>query len=184
MTTIYEDEISDNLLKNDDLRRRAVEDCKWRIPVPYDGKFKYLVCYEDGRFLGFANKLDEASSVASEWIWNHGEGHIDNGSYAEWGKNHHYYVVDLNPESYWSKKFRAGKEELTPIDEYAMFSASQFYDPDYIKSVQSARNAHENKMLLDEAKVKEAETQKFWWGFLGFVVFMVWLFGGFSFLNP
>lgn len=185
MNTIYESEIKDDYKELKALNLMFSERFKDRVPVPYDLNRKYLICHEDGLIIGFADSEDNSKKLARQWVWDNGEGHVKNGSTVSLRKtHHHYYVINLYPGANWSKKYRAFDEELTPVGEYAGVSAEIFYNKDYFsdfekEKVNSYINDQNNNILRRNEEESEVFTTLFW-----VVIILLWIFGGFAWLEP
>ena len=187
MNTIYELEIKDDEKKRTALRSMFVERFKSYVPVPYDPDKKYLICHENGSLIGFSNSIDNSQKLARNWILDKGErGAIDVNNFSSRSANHHYYVIELYPGAYWSwsKKYRLFYEELTPDDEDAGFSAEEFYNKDYLDDFKKIQiNSHIEASKAEEVRQQEETssifTQLFW-----VLIILMWILGGFSWLEP
>lgn len=180
MTNAYLADIKDSPEQFLELKNKAIQSCRGRVPVPFSPEKTYLLCYQDGRFMGFANSESDAQEVAREWIWEWGEGHVEHSRFSKgWGVNHFYYLVLLRPGTSWSKKYLAGREDWTPFEEYSGFCANDFYDAEYISEVDYLKKKEDAEAVRRALKEREDDASSFWMGLVAVAV-VIFLLVAFS----
>lgn len=173
--------LSPDLLKTKEFVQHTVARCKQKIPVPFDENRSYLALSEDGNFISLSPTHHQAQLSAQEWIVEKAIEMSPGATVVS--PRESYYIVLLRPNSSWSKKYTYGKEDSTEFDEYSFFSARQFYDPEYLEETHQKSLEAQATQRSNEREKRGEEFKKVLFQIIGLVLFLIWLFGGFSWIR-
>lgn len=161
-----------------------IEKCKKYIPVPFTDQKKYLIADCDGNLIDFVQSLDCAQVRMEEYAYE---------KYPKLAHDSKYFVgVDppvftitlLSPNSHWSKKWRLHQSEpLSYLSDDFPLGADSFYDQTYLSDVAKENSSFAEETEKNERLRRESEKNDVIRKIVIAIILLLWLFGGFSWIE-
>lgn len=168
-----------------ELARKIIATCKGGVPTKFSEESKYLLSDGGGNLIGFSPSLDIARDKIEEHAYKTSPKIMRDSKYLVGIAPPFYTITLLKPGTRWSKKYTLHQDdEISYLAEDFPLGADSFYEESYLSELAEKDLAFSDLAAREEELRKAREREKIITSSVFVIIFLIWLFGGFGWIEP